>query len=288
VDFSSILWPLNQKNGPWKFCQPCFVLAAGKADVFEMRFNAEIISRPRGVVPQNLRSPYADHDCDTRAQNYASWARMRLKYEGTVFGQKSSICQAIASHDAVHFAPPRHGLAVWTSGASCLLRKAETRDFLTCLFPISARADDRSGAPLQAPRVPCCQRFAVSFEQDQNDPMIWFVDSCFIDDIRAIHRKAALKERIVGRSLSKPNISRSVVQGHQQTRIHASNPVLVNARGIVLLFHFVGFGMLRLRTNRGISGGIRILDAIGLLQQDTAASWRRARWCPRFINQSRL
>jgi len=47
-------------------------------------------------------------------------------------------------------------------------------------------------------QVNVLQCFAVPFEEDAADNSVWFVDTNFIDDMYALHRKVTLKERIVG------------------------------------------------------------------------------------------
>jgi 26S proteasome regulatory subunit N8 len=63
------------------------------------------------------------------------------------------------------------------------------------------------------------QCFAVPFEEELNDPTVWFVDNNFIEDLHGLHRKVALEERIVGWHSSKPSFLPNDLDIHQQMRI---------------------------------------------------------------------
>jgi 26S proteasome regulatory subunit N8 len=71
------------------------------------------------------------------------------------------------------------------------------------------------------------QCFAIPFEEDPSDATVWFVDTNFIEDMYALHRKVTLKEQIVGWYSSRPTFSPNDLDIHQQMRIYAANPVFI-------------------------------------------------------------
>jgi 26S proteasome regulatory subunit N8 len=71
------------------------------------------------------------------------------------------------------------------------------------------------------------QSFAVPFEEDPNDPSIWFVDTNYIDDMYALHRKVTLKEKIVGWYTSKSTVSQNDLDIHHLMRRYNPNPVFI-------------------------------------------------------------
>ncbi|KAH0788743.1 26S proteasome non-ATPase regulatory subunit 7 A-like [Histomonas meleagridis] len=71
------------------------------------------------------------------------------------------------------------------------------------------------------------QCFAVPFEEDPNDPSILFVDTNFIDEMYALHRKVTLKEKIVGWYSSKTTVSPNDLDIHQIIRRYTPDPVFI-------------------------------------------------------------
>jgi 26S proteasome regulatory subunit N8 len=76
-------------------------------------------------------------------------------------------------------------------------------------------------------QVDVVQCFAIPFEEDPSDPSVWFVDTNFIEDMYALHRKVTLKEHIVGWYSSRPTFSPNDLDIHQQMRIYTPNPVFI-------------------------------------------------------------
>ncbi|KAH0795325.1 26S proteasome non-ATPase regulatory subunit 7 A [Histomonas meleagridis] len=71
------------------------------------------------------------------------------------------------------------------------------------------------------------QCFAVPFEEDSADPSILFVDTNFIDEMYALHRKVTLKEKIVGWYSSKSTVSPNDLDIHQIIKRYTPNPVFI-------------------------------------------------------------
>ena len=76
-------------------------------------------------------------------------------------------------------------------------------------------------------QVNVLQCFAIPFEEDPADPSIWFVDTNFIDEMYALHRKVTLKEQIVGWYSSRPTISPNDLDIHQMLRRYTPDPVFI-------------------------------------------------------------
>ena len=78
-------------------------------------------------------------------------------------------------------------------------------------------------------QVNVLQCFAIPFEEDPNDPSVWFVDTNFIDDMYELHRKVTLKEKIVGWYSSKKTVSSNDLDIHQMMRrfTNQSEPVFI-------------------------------------------------------------
>lgn len=71
------------------------------------------------------------------------------------------------------------------------------------------------------------QCFAVPFEEDPNDPTVWYVDTNFIEDMYTLNRKVTLKERIVGWYSSKSTISTNDLDIHNLMRRFTPTPVFI-------------------------------------------------------------
>jgi 26S proteasome regulatory subunit N8 len=76
-------------------------------------------------------------------------------------------------------------------------------------------------------QVNVLQSFAVPFEEDQNDPSVWFLDTNYIDEMYALHRKVTMKEKIVGWYTSKSTVSPNDLDIHRMIRRYNQNPVFI-------------------------------------------------------------
>jgi 26S proteasome regulatory subunit N8 len=68
------------------------------------------------------------------------------------------------------------------------------------------------------------QSFAVPFDEDG---AVWFVDTNFIEEMYALHRKVTLKERIVGWYSSRSTISPNDLAIHESLRRFNDNPIFI-------------------------------------------------------------
>ena len=76
-------------------------------------------------------------------------------------------------------------------------------------------------------QVNCLQCFAIPFEEDPTDTSVWFVDTNFIDEMYALHRKVTLKEKIVGWYSSRSTVSPNDLDIHQMMRRYTPDPVFI-------------------------------------------------------------
>lgn len=76
-------------------------------------------------------------------------------------------------------------------------------------------------------QVNVLQCFAVPFEEDPSDNTVWFVDTNFIDEMYALHRKVTLKEQIVGWYSSSSKVSPNDLDIHHMMRRYCPNPVFI-------------------------------------------------------------
>ena len=76
-------------------------------------------------------------------------------------------------------------------------------------------------------QVNIVQCFAVPFEEDLNDPTVWFVDTNFIEEMFGLHKKVTLKEKIVGWYSSKATVSSNDLDIHQLMRRFCQDPVFL-------------------------------------------------------------
>jgi 26S proteasome regulatory subunit N8 len=68
------------------------------------------------------------------------------------------------------------------------------------------------------------QSFAVPFDEEGS---VWFLDTNFIEEMYALHRKVTLKERIVGWYSSRSQISPNDLVIHESLRRHTENPIFI-------------------------------------------------------------
>lgn len=76
-------------------------------------------------------------------------------------------------------------------------------------------------------QVNVLQCFAIPFEEDPADPSILFVDTSFISDMYALHRKVTLKEKIVGWYSSKSTVCPNDLEIHQIMKRYVDNPIFI-------------------------------------------------------------
>ncbi|KAK8883407.1 26S proteasome non-ATPase regulatory subunit 7 [Tritrichomonas musculus] len=76
-------------------------------------------------------------------------------------------------------------------------------------------------------QVNVLQCFAIPFEEDPTDPTVWFVDTNFIDDMLALHKKVTLKETIVGWYSSSTTVCKNDLDIHHMMRRYNPNPVFI-------------------------------------------------------------
>lgn len=76
-------------------------------------------------------------------------------------------------------------------------------------------------------QVNVLQCFAVPFEEEPTDKTVWFVDTNFIDEMYALHRKVTLKEHIVGWYSSKSKVSPNDLDIHHMMRRYCPDPVFI-------------------------------------------------------------
>ena len=73
------------------------------------------------------------------------------------------------------------------------------------------------------------QCFGIPFEEDERDPSVWFVDTNFIEEMYALHRKVTLKEKIVGWYSSLSTIRPNDLEIHNKIKDYVKNPVFLTS-----------------------------------------------------------
>lgn len=76
-------------------------------------------------------------------------------------------------------------------------------------------------------QVNVLQSFAIPFEEDPNDPQVWFADTNFIDDMYALHQKVTLKESIVGWYSSKTTVCQNDLDIHHTMLRYNPNAIFI-------------------------------------------------------------
>ena len=73
------------------------------------------------------------------------------------------------------------------------------------------------------------QCFGIPFEEDERDPSVWFVDTNFIEEMYALHKKVTLKEKIVGWYSSLSTIRPNDLEIHKLMKKYVNNPVFLTS-----------------------------------------------------------
>mmetsp|Transcript_3652 Transcript_3652/g.3776 ORF Transcript_3652/g.3776 Transcript_3652/m.3776 type:complete len:337 (+) Transcript_3652:188-1198(+) len=76
-------------------------------------------------------------------------------------------------------------------------------------------------------KVDVCNSFAVPFEEDLRNPLVWFLDHNFLENMSWMFKKVNTREEIVGFYSSGPKIKENDLKINELFRQYSTNPVFV-------------------------------------------------------------
>ncbi|EAY17746.1 Clan MP, family M67, Poh1-like metallopeptidase [Trichomonas vaginalis G3] len=71
------------------------------------------------------------------------------------------------------------------------------------------------------------QCFGVPFEEDSEDPSVWYFDTNFIEEMYSLHKKVTLKEKIIGWYSSLATVSPNDLEIHRKMCDYCPDPIFL-------------------------------------------------------------